>query len=88
MKSPLTPESQNLLHHQYKDFDRTPEDDEDAFPYPSPVTPPDSDASPPKPQSPSVPDMVEVPVRTSPRPGRGQASAGPNPPANTVSNAL
>ncbi|XP_074644484.1 uncharacterized protein LOC141901256 [Tubulanus polymorphus] len=71
LKSPVTPEAakkkEAKSYDQYDDGERgvTKSSDEDnpAFIYPSPVTPPDSNASPPKPQSPSLP--IETNLATS-----------------------
>ncbi|XP_063438863.1 uncharacterized protein LOC134719876 isoform X1 [Mytilus trossulus] len=58
LDSPPSPESRSSLKRDYSDstsVSPSSSPDRDLYMYPSPVTPPDSDSSPPKPHSPSSP---------------------------------
>ncbi|KAK3103404.1 hypothetical protein FSP39_018967 [Pinctada imbricata] len=58
LDSPPSPESRSSLKRDYSDstsVSPSSSPDRDLYAYPSPVTPPDSDSSPPKPHSPSSP---------------------------------
>ncbi|KAJ8301350.1 hypothetical protein KUTeg_020337, partial [Tegillarca granosa] len=58
LDSPPSPESRSSLKRDYSDstsVSPSSSPDREVYPYPSPVTPPDSDSSPPKPHSPSSP---------------------------------
>lgn len=57
LESPPSPEQKSLIRREYSDsassVSPSSSPDRDVYLYPSPVTPPDSDSSPPKPHSPS-----------------------------------
>lgn len=56
LESPPSPENKTIVRREYSDstsVSPSSSPDRDSFLYPSPVTPPDSDSSPPKPHSPS-----------------------------------
>ncbi|XP_062612392.1 uncharacterized protein LOC134274153 [Saccostrea cucullata] len=58
LDSPPSPESRSSLKRDYSDstsVSPSSSPDRELYPFPSPVTPPDSDSSPPKPHSPSSP---------------------------------
>lgn len=58
LDSPPSPESRSSLKRDYSDstsVSPSSSPDREVYPFPSPVTPPDSDSSPPKPHSPSSP---------------------------------
>lgn len=58
LDSPPSPESRSALRRDYSDstsVSPSSSPDREVYPFPSPVTPPDSDSSPPKPHSPSSP---------------------------------
>ena len=72
LDSPPSPESRSSLKRDYSDstsVSPSSSPDRELYAYPSPVTPPDSDSSPPKPHSPSSPgtdfDEDAVNVRKS-----------------------
>lgn len=56
LESPPSPENKSVVRREYSDstsVSPSSSPDRESFLYPSPVTPPDSDSSPPKPHSPS-----------------------------------
>ncbi|XP_021364815.1 uncharacterized protein LOC110457754 isoform X2 [Mizuhopecten yessoensis] len=75
LDSPPSPESRSSLKRDYSDstsVSPSSSPDREVYPFPSPVTPPDSDSSPPKPHSPSSPgtDFDEDSTYEKPTPSK------------------